>query len=32
MNPDYRVAGMGYAYDRNSQFRHYWTQKFAGGD
>ena len=32
MNAAYQVAGMGYAFDANSPFRHYWTQKFAGGD
>ena len=31
MNPDYRVVGIGYAYDPDSEFGHYWTQDFAAG-
>lgn len=29
MNPDYRVIGIGYAFDDSSSFGHYWTQDFA---
>ncbi len=31
MNPDFRVIGIGYAYDASSEFGHYWTQDFAAG-
>ena len=31
MNADYRVVGIGYAYDPESEFGHYWTQNFAAG-
>jgi len=30
MLPDYTVIGIGYAYDGDSDFGHYWTQNFAG--
>ena len=29
MNPQYRVIGIGYAFDDASTFGHYWTQDFA---
>lgn len=31
MNGEYRVVGIGYAYDPESEFGHYWTQDFAAG-
>ncbi len=32
MNPDFRVVGMGYAFERGSSLKHYWTQNFGGSD
>ncbi len=31
MNPQFRVIGIGYAYDPTSELGHYWTQNFAAG-
>ncbi|MCA9562531.1 MAG: CAP domain-containing protein [Myxococcales bacterium] len=30
MDPSYRVMGVGYAVVEGSEYRHYWTQNFAG--
>jgi len=29
MNPDYNMIGVGYVYNANSKFRHYWTDSFG---
>lgn len=30
LNPAFRELGVGYAYDENSDYRHYWVQLFRG--
>lgn len=30
LNPNFRELGVGYAYDRNSDYKHYWVQLFRG--
>jgi uncharacterized protein YkwD len=30
MEPSFRVIGVGYDFDQDSEFGHYWTQNFAG--
>lgn len=30
MQPDFKVIGIGYAFDADSELGHYWTQNFAG--
>ena len=30
LSPDFRELGVGYAYDENSDYQHYWVQLFRG--
>ena len=30
LNPNFRELGVGYAYDSNSEYKHYWIQLFRG--